>query len=269
MHVIKKTSSAGGQLRLVLFMTYQPCHHSSGHTKARILADKTSCTTRILKFAKKLASMEVSLKIRVSYIYRAHWTLGDEPAMQKYRRAVAMAQLGLQLLHEAGIPVRGFNRNDWDFLVARTCRPQVRREWANEPYSKVFSAKVMENRNRLDQFVSLFLKRLQQSLVPSSPSPIMPSLTPASPPSPLPPPIDDTATESVASNDANHGDGGQTQEVLLPHQQAPTPPSVNFVLASLPYAAMCRPKPPITQLPAFLSIPILRGMLMKPYRHSQ
>ena len=41
--------------------------------------------------------------------------------MQKYRRAVAMAQLGLQLLHGAGILVRAFNHNDWDFLFSRTC----------------------------------------------------------------------------------------------------------------------------------------------------
>ena len=279
--LIRKTYSTGFQVRLVLFLTYQPCHYSSGHSKARILADETSCTTRILNFAKKLRSFNVNVSIKVSYIYRAHWRLGDEPAMQKYRRAVAMAQLGLQLLHRAGIPVRAFGRKDWDFLVSRTCRPGVRREWAKGSSSKVFAVEVMENRKKLDHFVSLFLKRLQS--LESAPASTMPCVTPTPPPSPAPySPIDDAAAESVASGNYDCGNGGQTQEVLLNQlpqaptppsanfvlkalQLAPSPPSANFVLKALPHAGLSRQGQSVTQLPASLSIPLLRGMFMKPW----
>ena len=43
-------------------------------------------------FVKKLSSLDVQLELRVSHIDRATGDMGDEPAMQKYRRAVSMAR---------------------------------------------------------------------------------------------------------------------------------------------------------------------------------
>ena len=52
--------------RLVLYITYNPCHFSGGH---RVPHNK-SCTDHILAFK---AQYQIEISIKISYTYRAHW----------------------------------------------------------------------------------------------------------------------------------------------------------------------------------------------------
>jgi hypothetical protein len=76
---------------ITLYLTYQPCHFSGGHYKL----SNISCTESLQQFKEKILSpLKIDLKIRFSYLYRAHW----ETYPYKYRRMIDNANHGLRLL---------------------------------------------------------------------------------------------------------------------------------------------------------------------------
>ena len=61
-------------MKLHLFLTYQPCHFSSGHVKNYGKPATTSCTQRLLRWSEQfLMPHGCELHVGVSGVYRAHW----------------------------------------------------------------------------------------------------------------------------------------------------------------------------------------------------
>jgi hypothetical protein len=106
-----------GTARLILYLTYQPCHNSGGHYGAG--GHAISCTRVILDWVSRvLVPAGVPLFIRVAYTYRAHWNVGAGGAPEKYRQPVMAAREGLRLLAEhSGVELSAFGAADWRFLV--------------------------------------------------------------------------------------------------------------------------------------------------------
>ena len=61
--------------RLTMFITQQPCHHSSGRVENKHVTAKTSCTRRLLDWRERVLKVyKIRLDIKLSRIFRAHWT---------------------------------------------------------------------------------------------------------------------------------------------------------------------------------------------------
>ena len=59
---------------LTMFITQQPCHHSSGRVENKHVSANTSCTNRLLEWSNScLKSNNVTVVIKLSRIFRAHW----------------------------------------------------------------------------------------------------------------------------------------------------------------------------------------------------
>jgi hypothetical protein len=109
-----------GAARLVLYMTYQPCHYSGGHTAAQMRGSVMSCSNLLLRFMRDVLSpARVALELVLAYVYRAHWQEGHFPP--KYSPAVAAARDGIRLLAGAGgVSLRAFQPKDWQWLATLT-----------------------------------------------------------------------------------------------------------------------------------------------------
>ena len=110
---------------LTMFITQQPCHHSSGRVETKHVSANTSCTNRILRWSQEyLQSRGVSVIIKLSRIFRAHWE--DESVhettedAQVFGSRARMAKEGLMLLmREPNIRVTMIDsREDWMFLLS-------------------------------------------------------------------------------------------------------------------------------------------------------
>ena len=154
--------------RLVLYLTYQPCHHSGGHSRA-VMGHTTSCTRLLLAYAARvLTPRAISLHVRVPYIYRAHWKPGLFPS--KYEPVVAAAVEGLRLLAATpGVDVAALVDADWAFLVS-LCDPAVQEQFeaggGRDPADNAaaqrsaFSPTVRARRASLDTFVARSLQEI-------------------------------------------------------------------------------------------------------------
>ena len=108
------------ETRLVLYLTYQPCHNSGGHYGAG--GHAISCTRMLMEWADRvLKPRGVDLCIRIAYTYRAHWLIGPGGAPEKYRVPVEAAKEGLRLLAaHPGIDLTSCTPADWESLL-RLC----------------------------------------------------------------------------------------------------------------------------------------------------
>jgi hypothetical protein len=125
---------------LTVFMTYQPCHLSGGHSRR----DRRSCTLLLCRFYERaLKPRGVALHLRVAYMYRAHWCVDTR---SPYHSAVTNAREGLRLLLATGIRVSAVG--DWEELIAH-CTAQTREAYAAgaHPFDRV------RRRAELDAFI--------------------------------------------------------------------------------------------------------------------
>lgn len=98
----------------------------------------------------------MELRIKVAYIYRAHWRAGMCPP--KYEPVVASARRGLELLSaRRGVIVGGLSAADWGFLIS-LCDAAVGAEYARGAASAVFTAAVREARDGMDRFVAAVIE---------------------------------------------------------------------------------------------------------------
>jgi len=149
---VQSLSEGGGGGRLVLYLTYQPCHNSGGHDEATMGAEYTSCTQLLLRYHEALlAPRAIELHIKVAYVYRAHWREGLFPP--KYASVVASARVGLGLLGaRRGVRIEALEAGDWSLLAA-LADERVASEYALGDASAVFTPAVRAARARMDAFV--------------------------------------------------------------------------------------------------------------------
>ena len=154
--------------RLLLYMTYQPCHHSGGHRRRGMGTHGTSCTEALLAYARSaLHPRGIALQLRIAYLYRAHWEEGAfDP---KYQPAVEAARKGLQLLAQGGVELCALTHADWEWLVTQ-CDPDVQRAWreARPPFQPVHR----QLRAQLDDFVAAALEAYAADSAPAACEPI-------------------------------------------------------------------------------------------------
>ncbi|KAG8461017.1 hypothetical protein KFE25_003586 [Diacronema lutheri] len=178
-------AAAGG--RLTIFLTYQPCHHSSGHDRAVTPpadgaarhAHSTSCTTALLAFrARELEPRAIALDLRVPNLYRAHWVhFATDAERELYAPRVASARAGLLLLANAPrTTIRALDAPDWAFLIS-LCAPALVASWAAaeraaraggggvadaDAESELFTPARRAARGALDHFVSRLLESVAE-----------------------------------------------------------------------------------------------------------
>lgn len=171
---LRSAGAAGGCLQL--FLTYQPCHHSSGHDRAASVGEAShsaSCTTALLRFREReLAPASVSLEILFPNLYRAHWVhFATEADRQLYRPRIAAAQAGLLLLASAPqTSVRAVGDAEWAFLLALTRDGRLAAQWGDSagPRSGPFTEARRLARGKMDAFVSALLERMAQHVAAES-----------------------------------------------------------------------------------------------------
>ena len=138
---------------LTLFLTYNPCHFSGGHSTRPL---NMSCTQQLIAF--KRAHPRLELVVKCSYIYRAHWrttacpTCAASIAPQHYAAKARNAQLGIRLLSNSeGIRLCAFEASDYELLL-RFCLPKVREAWNAQ-------GEMCAARHELDEFVARVLAK--------------------------------------------------------------------------------------------------------------
>jgi hypothetical protein len=91
---------------LVLYLTYQSCHHSGGHRRTR----EQSCTLKLIDFHRTwFMSRGVRMHIKICYLYRAHWRGMAEFG---YGPMIENAQAGIRLLMAEGIALNAMVPSD-------------------------------------------------------------------------------------------------------------------------------------------------------------
>jgi hypothetical protein len=128
---------------MTLYLTYQPCHFSGGHFKAT----QVSCTESLLHFHEKhLKSLNISLRIKFGYIYRAHWMMNEK----KYDTMIANSNAGLRILLNH-FEVEVLKEEDVKKLV-KFFDCKTLDLWNSGYYKKTF-----QNRKKLERFIDNFL----------------------------------------------------------------------------------------------------------------
>lgn len=128
---------------ITLYLTYQPCHFSGGHYKL----SNISCTESLRQFHEKILSpLNIDLKIRFAYLYRAHW----ETYAYKYKRMIDNANDGLRLL---------LNCFDVDVLRYHDLQELVDYFDTNtfEQWNRGYFDEILSRRKPLEDFISNYL----------------------------------------------------------------------------------------------------------------
>ena len=106
---------------LTLYQRLQPCHGSSDNKGPR-----WSCSEALINGLHRelLKPRGISLRVAVSYTYRAHWDVRgfeSERERRRYAPAVESAREGIRLFAEAaeyGVALNALDADDWSFLVS-------------------------------------------------------------------------------------------------------------------------------------------------------
>lgn len=150
--------------RLLLYLTYQPCHHSGGHNRRGMGEHGTSCTELLCAYVHDvLAPLGIRLELRIAYLYRAHWETGAYDP--KYAPAVQAARQGLVRLFQAGVVSTACSASDWEWL-ANQCDAAVRTAWREQ--APPFGVAPRSCRAKMDAFVDSFLGKLSVDAIESA-----------------------------------------------------------------------------------------------------
>lgn len=153
---ITRLSGRGGS-RLDLYLTYQPCNRSGGHTSQTIRNQTKSCSDLLVRYNDTFLKKNNSqLRIRFAYFYRAHWDITEsETCMQKYGTSIRRSREGIMMLLRENIDVAPFTSEDWNTVLAE-CDAGV---------SKVISEVSWLLRHDMDGFNRRFMEQMVQTFV--------------------------------------------------------------------------------------------------------
>ena len=151
----KASSSVISAIKLTLYVTYQPCHHSAGGRKLQHSHAK-SCTSTILQWSRNvLQPFGVDFHFKCCELYRAHW---EDSALYHlpgdasiYESRSAQARAGLQLLQsESAIHIESMTVEDWALFMS----------WCDESVCRSITDHQWSIRYAFDKRVDEFLRRL-------------------------------------------------------------------------------------------------------------
>ncbi len=129
--------------QLIMYLTFQPCHFSGGHRRQ----SHKSCTEHLIQFyLKNLKPLNMSLIIKIGYIYRAHWTM--EP---QYYSMIQNAIVGLKMLLQY-FKIEVIGDGDMEFLL-KCSDEKVQKKWNNGDYLEL-----MRKRKSLESFMTQFIE---------------------------------------------------------------------------------------------------------------
>ena len=159
-------------LRLLLYMTYQPCHHSGGRVPKEALGrlsyassapvHPATCSESLRDFyIKELRPYGVALELVLADVYKATWDEELHPSeveRQVYSNKSESAREGMRMLLAEGITMRAMQPADWDFIVS-LCDPEVQQAWAKRgtPEAGPFSKLHVAMRNAMDQYLAGYI----------------------------------------------------------------------------------------------------------------
>lgn len=105
--------------RLIIYLKYQPCHHSCGSSDMR--THRKSCSQRIAAFAQKHPNVDIHIKC--SSIHRANYTDPELFTSEKMRRVfsqrVEEARVGIDIVKKH-VKLTGLDESDWKFIMSTT-----------------------------------------------------------------------------------------------------------------------------------------------------
>lgn len=135
---------------ITLYLTYQPCHYSGGHQRA----NNMSCTESLIHFNRKvLAPLNILLKIKFAYLYRAHWKLIE----LKYENMISNANIGLKLLLD-NFDVQVMDDDDIAKLIPYFDE-NTKKMWDNSCFTSI-----LQERKPLQDFTTKFLEKTRNPI---------------------------------------------------------------------------------------------------------
>ncbi len=161
----------GVRRRLTMYITQQPCHHSSGRVETQHVSANTSCTNRVLEWKRTaLSQLNVELVFKLSRVFRAHWE--DDSVHENAEDSACfgsrqkMAKQGLSLLqNEPGISVTMIEKEGWEWLSG-LCDPYVVNgglmEGTRVAFEPQMTDAIIAERVQADEFFVNFLAGLKK-----------------------------------------------------------------------------------------------------------
>jgi len=167
-----RTREATSGLRLLLYMTYQPCHHSGGRVPKAALNNAgyaaaapqhpATCSERLRDFyIKELRPYGVALELVLADVYKATWDEELHPSEVErsvYSTKSESAREGMRMLLSEGVTMRAMIPSDWEYLVT-LCDPDVQEQFAKRgtPECGPFSKLHVAMRNAMDQYLAGYI----------------------------------------------------------------------------------------------------------------
>ena len=164
----RSSKTPGSAGTLTLYQRLQPCHGSSDNR-----GPLWSCSDALVAGLHRelLGPRGVSLRVAVSYTYRAHWDVrGFESERERrwWGPKVEAAREGIRVFAAAaedGVTLEALNAEDWAFLVS-LCDEDVTRDYAaafgegeGSRGCGAFTAPAVAHRRAMDAFVAAEIRR--------------------------------------------------------------------------------------------------------------
>ena len=131
---------------MIVYMTYQPCHYSGGHTKK----SNMSCTELMINYNRQmLVPNNIQLHLKTAYIYRAHWSRFN--IERKYWPMIDSSVMGIRKLHDNNIKLSNLQKNDWNYIHSLVSDDVLAQVYTMKNYDKL-----LEERVRMDTFIGRF-----------------------------------------------------------------------------------------------------------------
>jgi len=161
----------GDGLRLVLYMTYQPCHHSGGRVPKDALQrlsyaasapqHPTTCSEHLKAYyLTELKPRGIALELVLADVYKATWDEGMHPSeveRRVYGTKSESAREGMRMLLAEGVTMRAFLPKDWAFLVS-LCDADVRDAFARRgTEGSPFTRLHMGLRRAMDEYLAQYI----------------------------------------------------------------------------------------------------------------
>ncbi len=110
-----------GQKHLTLYMTYQPCHFSTGGRDVPKVRSKSCASTLSHWVRQVITPLGIDFQIRICSLYRAHWTdpslFSNDQDITLFEGKTAQARHGLKIIQdEPQINLQAMTRKDWQKL---------------------------------------------------------------------------------------------------------------------------------------------------------